>query len=51
MMSCGTCSPGTSCATNTCAPCMLPDCTTIPCGYSVTVCGETIVSCASGCGN
>jgi hypothetical protein len=27
----------------------MPDCSTIPCGQAVTVCGVTVVSCASGC--
>jgi hypothetical protein len=27
----------------------LPDCSTIPCGQTVTVCGLVVVSCAAGC--
>jgi hypothetical protein len=27
----------------------LPDCSTIPCGLSINVCGQTIASCAAGC--
>jgi hypothetical protein len=30
--------------------CTIPDCTTIPCGLSVTRCGQTVTSCAAGCG-
>jgi hypothetical protein len=28
----------------------VPDCTTIPCGQSVTICGVVVLSCAAGCG-
>jgi hypothetical protein len=28
----------------------MPDCTTLPCAVSVTVCGAVVVSCAPGCG-
>ena len=49
MVSCGTCAAGEQCTNDNCVACTLPDCTTIPCGNSVTVCGEVVVSCASGC--
>jgi hypothetical protein len=48
-VSCGACPAGESCGGSSCAPCELPDCTTIPCGFSVAVCGATIQSCAPGC--
>jgi hypothetical protein len=45
-VSCGTCGEGTTCTSGQCQSCNLPYCGDIPCGYSETVCGETIQSCA-----
>jgi hypothetical protein len=50
MFSCGSCASGESCESGSCVcTTTIPDCSTIACGLSVTVCGKTIVSCQPGC--
>jgi hypothetical protein len=48
-VNCGSCPTGDMCSGGTCTKCQLPNCSTIGCGLSVTVCGVTVYSCAPNC--